>query len=51
MNFKHILCIAFIGLSTIASAQKYKSISTSTIEKDWQGTTFTSDKTLQENFS
>ena len=51
MNFKHILCIAFIGLSTIASAQKYKSISTSTIKKDWQGTTFTSDKTLQENLA
>ena len=37
MNFKHILCIAFIGLSTVASAQKYKSISNNTITKDWQG--------------
>jgi uncharacterized surface protein with fasciclin (FAS1) repeats len=51
MNFKHILCIVFIGLYTITSAQKYKSISTSTISKDWQGITFTSDKTLQENIA
>ena len=51
MNFKHILCIVFIGLHTIACAQKYKSISTSTISKDWQGITFTSDKTLQENIA
>ena len=40
MNFKHILCIAFIGLSTVASAQKYKSISNNTITKDWQDIAF-----------
>jgi len=51
MNFKHILCIAFIGLSTVASAQKYKSISNNTITKDWQDIAFTSDKTLQENLA
>lgn len=51
MNFKHILCIAFIALFTVANAQKYKSISTTSITKDWQGIVFTSDKTLQENLA
>lgn len=51
MNFKHILCVAFIALFTVANAQKYKSISTTTITKDWQGIAFTSDKTLQENLA
>lgn len=51
MNFKHTLCIAFLALSAIASAQKYKSISTTSVTKDWQGIAFTSDKTLQENLA
>ena len=51
MNFKHILCVAFIALFTVANAQKYKSTSATSITKEWQGVTFTSDKTLQENIA
>ncbi len=51
MNFKHILCIALIGLSSASMAQKYKSTSNISITKDWQQITFTSDKTLQENIA
>ena len=51
MNFKHIFCIALIGLSSASIAQKYKSTSNISITKDWQQITFTSDKTLQENIA
>lgn len=51
MNFKHILCIVLIGLSSTSIAQKYKSTSNISITKDWQQITFTSDKTLQENIA
>ena len=51
MNFKHIFCVAFIALFTVANAQKYKSTSATSITKEWQGVTFTSDKTLQENIA
>ncbi|MGI9594393.1 MAG: fasciclin domain-containing protein [Patiriisocius sp.] len=51
MNFKHILCIVLIGLSSASMAQKYKSTSNISITKDWQQITFTSDKTLQENIA
>lgn len=51
MNFKHIFCIALIGLSSASIAQKYKSTSNISITKEWQQITFTSDKTLQENIA
>jgi uncharacterized surface protein with fasciclin (FAS1) repeats len=51
MNFRHIICIAFLAISTIASAQKYKSVSASTVTKDWQGVTFSSTISLQENLA
>ena len=51
MNFKHILCIALLGLSSASIAQKYKSTSNISITKDWQQVTFSSDKTLQENIA
>mgnify|MGYP002701100802 CR=1 FL=1 len=51
MHFKHIFCIALIGLSSASIAQKYKSTSNISITKDWQQITFTSDKTLQENIA
>tara|TARA_B100000795_G_scaffold158062_1_gene118725 strand:- start:25313 stop:25891 length:579 start_codon:yes stop_codon:yes gene_type:complete len=51
MNFKHLLCILVLGLSTVASAQKYKSAPTSTITKDWQEIVFTSGKSLKENLA
>ncbi len=51
MNFKHIFCTLFFCFSTVVIAQKYKSTSASSISKEWQGITFTSDKTLQENIA
>jgi uncharacterized surface protein with fasciclin (FAS1) repeats len=51
MNFRHIICFAFLAVSTIASAQKYKNVSASTVTKDWQGVTFSSTIALQENLS
>jgi uncharacterized surface protein with fasciclin (FAS1) repeats len=51
MNFKHILCFLILGLSTLASAQKYKSVPTGTITKNWQEIVFTSSKSVQENIA
>ena len=51
MNFKHILCIVLIGLSSASMAQKYKNTSNISITKEWQQITFSSDKTLQENIA
>jgi uncharacterized surface protein with fasciclin (FAS1) repeats len=51
MNFKHILCILILGLSTLASAQKYKNIPTRIITKDWQEIVFSSSKSVQENIA
>lgn len=49
MNLRHIFSIAFLVFSTVSFAQKYKSLDASTVTKDWQGVTFTSTKSLQEN--
>ena len=51
MNCKHIFCTLFFCFSTVVIAQKYKNTSTNSISKEWQGITFTSDKTLQENIA
>ncbi|WP_026449790.1 fasciclin domain-containing protein [Aequorivita capsosiphonis] len=50
MNFKNaffIIFITFLGIQ--ASAQKYLSLDTTEVKKEWEGSNFTSTKTFAEN--
>ncbi|MFT5435845.1 MAG: putative surface protein with fasciclin (FAS1) repeats [Ulvibacter sp.] len=51
MRFKNLFFIAFCFIITSASAQKYSSGSTSVAKSTWEGISFSSEKTIQENIN
>jgi uncharacterized surface protein with fasciclin (FAS1) repeats len=51
MKSKYFICLAILAFSSIVSAQKYKSVATQEITKDWQGVQFSSTQTLEQNIS
>jgi uncharacterized surface protein with fasciclin (FAS1) repeats len=51
MRFKNLFFIAFCFIITSVSAQKYASKSTSEAKTTWEGISFSSEKTIQENSS
>jgi uncharacterized surface protein with fasciclin (FAS1) repeats len=51
MRFKNLLFIAFCFIITSVSAQKYSSRSTSVAKTTWEGVSFSSEKTIQENIN
>ena len=51
MRFKTLFFIAFCLIITSVSAQKYSSRSTSETKGSWDGISFSSEKTIQENIN
>ena len=51
MRFKNLSFIAFCLIITSVSAQKYSSGSTSEAKTTWEGISFSSEKTIQENIN
>jgi uncharacterized surface protein with fasciclin (FAS1) repeats len=51
MRFKNLFFIAFCFMITSVSAQKYSSGSTSEAKSTWDGISFSSEKTIQENIN
>jgi uncharacterized surface protein with fasciclin (FAS1) repeats len=49
MRLKNLVFIVFCFIITAVSAQKYDSASTAEADIDWEGVTFSSKKTIQEN--
>ena len=51
MRFKNLFLIAFCFIITSVSAQKYSSGSNSEVKSTWEGISFSSEKTIQENIN
>ena len=51
MRFKNLFFIVFCFIITSVSAQKYSSKSTKTATTEWDGVSFSSEKTIQENIN